>query len=181
MRFPGAQLGLLRSSSLTVPRGVGVAMLAGCVDLDDHRHSRSQSLCRFLVVVNENLDWYALHDLGEVAGRVVRREQGKLRPAGRGDLFDMAVQPEAGKCINGDHRRIALGYVGELGLLIVSLNPYIALHERDHLCARADELPHADFAFSYDTVCRSENSRVFQVRVGYLDRLFLRPQVSLEL
>src|SRR5258705_11053096 len=42
-------------------------------------------------VVQHDLDRGTLHDLGEIAGRIVRGQQGKLRPAGGRDLQDLTA------------------------------------------------------------------------------------------
>src|SRR6476469_2722358 len=45
------------------------------LDGRDHRHARTQFDRRRIIAVQRDLDRYALHHLGEVAGGVVRRQQ----------------------------------------------------------------------------------------------------------
>jgi hypothetical protein len=42
-------------------------------------------------IIQHNLYGNALHDLGEVSGSIVRRQQRKLRSAGRSNLDNLAV------------------------------------------------------------------------------------------
>src|ERR1700686_3980918 len=56
-----------------------------------HRHSRQQALQQLLALVERDPDRNALHHLGEIAGRVVRRQQRELRTAGGRDALDAAV------------------------------------------------------------------------------------------
>src|SRR5262249_8853578 len=70
---------------------VARSVLAGLrSNRDDRRQSCSQPR-RQRRVVERNLDRHTLHNLGEVAGRVVRRQEGKLRSAGRCDLEHASV------------------------------------------------------------------------------------------
>ena len=47
------------------------------------RHARHQSVAQAVRIVDHDLDRYALHDLGEVPGRIVGRQQGELGTRGR--------------------------------------------------------------------------------------------------
>ena len=63
---------------------------------------RSRPLSR--LVVEGDLHRHALDDLGEVAGRVVGRQQRELEAAGRRQAVDMAVQHLAGEGVDLDRR-----------------------------------------------------------------------------
>src|ERR1700731_3377079 len=65
------------------------------VDLGDDRHSRQQALQQRLALVELNPDRNALNHLGEIAGRVVGRQQCELRSAGGRDPLDATAQPLA--------------------------------------------------------------------------------------
>src|SRR5438309_7332216 len=55
-----------------------------------HRHSRQQALQQLLALVERDPDRDALHHLGEIAGRVIRRQQREVRAAVGRDALDAA-------------------------------------------------------------------------------------------
>src|SRR5258708_10907132 len=62
------------------------------VDVGNNRHARQQPLQQRLVGIERDPDRDALHDLGEIAGGVVRRQQRELRTGGRRNPLHAAVQ-----------------------------------------------------------------------------------------
>src|SRR3954465_3150117 len=77
------------------------------VDAGDDRHARHQPRQQRLVVVELDAHGNALHDLGEVTGCVVRRQQRDLR-AGRGrNALDPPAQLLARETVDGDLDRLA--------------------------------------------------------------------------
>src|SRR4051794_9922150 len=56
------------------------------------RKPRPQSHDQRIIVVEGDLYRHALHNLGEIAGRVLRRQQGELRPRSRRETVDPAVE-----------------------------------------------------------------------------------------
>ena len=66
------------------------------------RHARAQVAREAVVGVEHDLHRDALDDLGEVAGRVVGRQQGEFLAAGRGDAVDMAFDLDARKHVDLD-------------------------------------------------------------------------------
>lgn len=75
-------------------------------------------------------DGNALHHFGEIAGRVVRRQQGDLG-AGRGrNALDPAAQLLTRETVDGDLDRLARRDMRELGLLVV--RDHIDLRQRHH-------------------------------------------------
>ena len=86
-------------------------------------------------VVERNLDGDALHDLGVIAGGVVRREQGELRAAGGSDLDDFAGEGFFGVHVEANFGGVADLHIGELGLLVIRLHPLGVGDEGD--CLRA--------------------------------------------
>src|ERR1700722_18523651 len=62
------------------------------VDCGDDRHSRQQALQQRLALVELDPDRNALNHLGEIAGRIIGRQQCELRSAGGRDPLDAAAQ-----------------------------------------------------------------------------------------
>jgi hypothetical protein len=58
-------------------------------------HPRAQHAGQRLSVVDDDLDRDALDDLGEIAGRIVRRQQRKFLTARRGNAVEVAVHRRA--------------------------------------------------------------------------------------
>src|ERR1700730_2801416 len=71
-------------------RFAGASLRLG-LDGRNHRHARTQFDRRVIVTLKRDLDRYALHHFGEVAGGVVRRQQREFLAAGVRDAFDMHV------------------------------------------------------------------------------------------
>src|SRR5258707_4745748 len=69
------------------------------------RHPRQQALQQRLALVEGDPNRDALNHLGEIAGRVVGRQQRELRSAGGGDSLDAAVQALACETIDGHVER----------------------------------------------------------------------------
>ena len=95
------------------------------------------------VAVEHDLHRNALHDLGEVAGGVVRRQQRELLAAGRRDAVDHGrARSWPGKVSTVDVDRLARPHVGKLGLLVVGDDVDRAQrHDRHQLRAGLDVLP----------------------------------------
>src|SRR5262245_17775140 len=66
------------------------------VDGRNDRHARAQLAAERSGLIEHDLHGDALHDLGEVAGRVVRREQGELLSAGGRQAVHAAMDDDAG-------------------------------------------------------------------------------------
>src|SRR5215510_10800238 len=92
------------SRSRLFPRIHAFVFLAGCIDINDDRHTGSQPIKVTLVVLEDYLYRNSLHDLCEVARSIVRRQQRELRTACGRDLDYVTFQPQAGKRIDSDHR-----------------------------------------------------------------------------
>src|ERR1700733_10617934 len=89
------------------------------VDCGDDRHSRQQALQQRLALVELDPDRNALNHLGEIAGRVVGRQQCELRSAGGRDPLDATVQRLARETIDLHFDRLARLDPRQLGLLVV--------------------------------------------------------------
>ena len=57
---------------------LGLTAVLG-VDLGRHRQAGPEPVAKAVGVVDQDLHGHSLHHLGEVAGGVVRRQQGELR------------------------------------------------------------------------------------------------------
>src|SRR4051812_12277185 len=73
-----------------------IAAAAG-VDVHGDRQPRYQYGARFRRQLEANAHWHTLHDLREVAGRVLGREQSELRTRAGGDAHHRAIDVMAGQ------------------------------------------------------------------------------------
>src|SRR5580704_4999211 len=100
--------GMAAAAARAMSAGVGrTAMLEAAMILrllprpDSGNHGKSGAKFRSeSTVVQHDLDRDALYDLGEIAGRIVRRQKSKLRAAGGRDLLHLAVDDLAGVLVN---------------------------------------------------------------------------------
>ena len=92
------------------------------VDAHDHGHAGPQQ--RLLRDLGRNQDAHgqALHDLGEVAGGVVRRQQREHRAGRRREARHSAFQLAARQGIDADRHRLTLANLGELRFLEVGID-----------------------------------------------------------
>lgn len=74
-----------------------VGRLLVCVDGRDHGHAGAQEVLQFGRRVERDADGDALRDLGEIARRVVGRQQAEFRAAGRRQALDTAREGETRK------------------------------------------------------------------------------------
>src|SRR5450631_1926515 len=114
---------------------------SGSMDRDHGGEAGTESALQWVIRIEHNLDRDALHNLGEVAGRVIGRQKRELRSAGRCDLRYFSVQHDPGESINGNVSAIAFLDVGKLRLLVIRLDPDIPSHQVDHFHAGGDQLP----------------------------------------
>ena len=135
---------------------------------------------RCLARIQHDLHRYPLHDLCEVAGRVVRRQQRELRAAGGSHLVDLASQNHSRKCIHADFGRIAGAHMANLRFFIVGLHPNVSLNERDYLSAWTDQLSGAHLAFADDPAFRRCDSRVAQIDPSQCECGSLRIQIGVK-
>src|SRR4051794_12908707 len=93
----------------------------GLPDLDRgrHRHSRKQAARQWIGPIDRDLDRYALHYLGEVAGGVVGRQQSEFLTAGRRYAVDSPAHRLAVESVHVDLDWLARFDIGKLGLLVV--------------------------------------------------------------
>jgi hypothetical protein len=144
-------------------------VLAG-VDRDVGAHAGAQYVGALLV--DPDPDRNALHDLDPVAGRVLRRKQGKFRAGRRADRGDLAFELEARIGVDRHHGFLPGADVGELGFLEIGLDPGITrLDERKHLGAFRDVLADIELVDLADNaVLGRANRRAREVERGLLLR-----------
>src|ERR1700730_552745 len=75
---------------LSLLSGISYGLIG--VNAGFHRHSRQQAPQQRLALVDRDPDRNALHHLGEIAGRVIRRQQRELRAACGRDALDATMQ-----------------------------------------------------------------------------------------
>src|SRR6266481_2372928 len=146
----------------------------------NHRESGTQFRGESCVV-QRDLDRNALHDLGEIAGRIVRGQQGKLRPAGGRDLQDLTANYLPGILVNAKFGRITDLHVGQLRFPIVRLHPLRDINKRNHLCAGRNKLPGPHLPFTYVAVAGRENFGVAEVHIGCRECRLFREPIGLKL
>src|ERR1700721_1644146 len=112
-------------------------MSAVGLDADDDRKTGAQTSVCWLVSIQDNLHRNTLRDLREVPGRVVRRQERKLRSARRSHFLYSSPQNHTGNRVNSNFRGVAPFYPANLALQKVGLHPRIALDQRDYLGGRA--------------------------------------------
>src|SRR5271157_5167841 len=154
-----------------------VCLLSPRADSHDDREARAQLAGQFRVV-ERDLDRDSLNDFGEIPGGIIRRQQGKLRSAGRSDLDDFAPDHLARILVDADLCRITNSYVRKLCLFVICFYPFRAINERNHLRARRHQLPGADLPFAYAPVIRRIDLRVAKVHLGYDQARLFGVQVS---
>src|SRR3954447_1771391 len=89
-----------RSLSAIANRSVGV-------DPGHRRHAGQQLIQQLLSRIKRDPDWDALHDLGKIAGGIVRRQQRELRAAGRRNPLDAAAQSLTREAVDGQLDELA--------------------------------------------------------------------------
>src|ERR1700684_2793924 len=93
------------------------------------RHAGAQQACQ-AAIVEHDLYRHALHDLGEIAGRVVGRQQCEFETACRREAVDMALEHGAPEAVDLDFDRLTVADMRELGFL--EIRHHIDGVERNH-------------------------------------------------
>src|SRR5690349_12228715 len=101
-----------RSRSRSFGAGIGA-------ERGDDRHARAQLPLQRMTRVERYLDRDTLHDLGEIAGGVVGRQQRELRAASRGNAVDAPCDHDPWKGVDRDFRALADFDMGQLGFLVI--------------------------------------------------------------
>src|SRR3954452_21893831 len=93
------------------------------IDADRRRQTRTQLAEARIGVVERDPHRYALDDLGEVAGGVLRRDHGEDRARARRQALDVAVNGLARAYVGNDRRGLAGPHVRELVFLEIGVDP----------------------------------------------------------
>jgi hypothetical protein len=117
-------------------RFADVAMPA-LIDARDDRQAWPQRAKFGGVVLQDDPHRYALHDLGEIAGRILGRDHAELRAGRWRKACDMAAEAGAGQHVGGDLHRLSDRHVRKLTLLEIGVDPK-AVRRNDRQELRAD-------------------------------------------
>ncbi len=110
---------------------------------------------------------HALHDLGEIAGRVVRRQQREHRARRRRHAVDDAVDLAGAEGIDRDLHRLARPDALELGLLEIRVDvDLVERHDVAEPLAGLDVVAGIDHAVGEDAVHRRAHAGEFEIALG---------------
>ena len=165
-------------------RRLGLVRIAG-VDGGDDREARPQRHGFQHILGERDAHRDALHDLGEIAGRVVGRQQRELRPRGRRDRLDHALDDPAVERVDGDVDFLPRLDARELGLLEIGVDiGGVERHQRHQPGSRLHELADLGRLVADRPVEGSEHAGERQIALRHLERghelvaLALRPRPS---
>ena len=118
----------------------------------------------------------ALHDLGEIAGRIVGRQQRELGARGGRERQHMAAQDMSRKSVDGDLRLLPDRHVGELRFLVVGDDPDLRQgREGGDLAARRRPTgPGLTWRCPSTPSCGRRDGRVAEIDLGGIERRALR-------
>ena len=114
---------------------VGVLGALGGIHRDVNRHARAQQVLPGYIRRHAHANRKPLHDLGEVAGGVIRRQQREHRARGRRDAVDGAGELAMAIGVHRDRHRLTRTDALELRLLEVGIDKDVV--ERHHYCRAA--------------------------------------------
>ena len=124
---------------------------------------------RSCVEIQNDFHRHALHDLGEIAGGVIWRQQGEFLAAGRGNAIDRAGDLEIRKTVHRDMHRLPRQHAGDLRLFVIRGDEDLA--DRDHrhdLRAGLQIIPHRDGLVTDHAIERGANLGVAEIKRGLL-------------
>src|SRR6185437_5000490 len=149
----------------TGPRSSSLAAIAG-INPGDDGHSRQQAIEQCLVLVECDTNRDALHDLGEIAGRVIRRQQGRLRATRRRDALDAPAQRLLRETVDRDFDRLARLHMGELRFLVVRDHMDVRQrHDIDEVGADIDVIAGLHLTLAGDAVERRDDPGVAEFKL----------------
>jgi hypothetical protein len=100
-----------------------IASRFALIDMDDDRQSRPQLAQFGAVVVEHNAHGHTLHDLGEVAGCILRRDDAELGARRRSKTRDVAMKGYTWYGSSDDLGRLTFAHPGELAFLEIGIDP----------------------------------------------------------
>ena len=177
-------LQLLVMGGCALPLVDAIAGLAPLIDPDDHRQSRPQLAQFGAIVVEHNAHGHTLHDLGEVAGCILRRDDAELGARRRSKTGDVAMKGQTRYGISDDLGRLAFAHACELAFLEIGIDPQaVRRHDGQELGANRRIGADARTAIADDPVDWRTDFRVAQIEarqiaisVGLIDVSRTRPR-----
>src|SRR5665213_1412571 len=154
-----------RRVEIRVAVGVGCAFMG--IDGGIDRHARAQQVPPRDFPRHTNANRKPLHDLGEIAGGVVRRQQREYGARGRRDAVDNAGELAMAVSVDRDRHRLAWTDAPELGFLEVGVDEdfierhYIAEPLPDH-----DVIAGGDQPVGEDAVDRGAHRGEIEIALG---------------
>ena len=143
------------------------------IDLDHNRHARANQARQRIILINHQLDRNTLHDLGKVAGRIVRRQQAELRARGREQALQCAGYRLIGKGIEHQFGFQPFVHAADLGFLEVGLDPQLGVgHYCQQVAARGYVLTDTHVALADTPGNRGADLGTLQVQLCLLYRRF---------
>src|SRR6185312_1125787 len=128
-----------------------------------HRYHRRQARSQLRSkrrVIDGDLHRHSLHDFGEIACGVIRRQQRKLRAASGCDLEHSTLEYLVRININANLCPVPDSNVGQLRLTKICCDPPDVFDKRHHLCSGAYELSRTHLTLTDGAVRRRNNSCV---------------------
>src|SRR5579875_2690549 len=80
--------------------------------------------------IKHDLDRNPLHDLREIAGRIVRRQESEFIPRAGSETVHMSIKRVLWKRIDLHFNPLTRAHIMKLGFLEVSDNPWLLFHQR---------------------------------------------------
>src|SRR3954471_19345992 len=129
-----------------------------------HRHARTKHVAQFARIVERDLHSDTLDHLCEVAGRIVWRQQCKLRASAGSEPDHVTGESMPRKRIDRDRATLTDSHPAQLGLLEIREHPNTRQCGHDcHLLADGDVLADAHLARTGDAVVGRDDSGVLQI------------------
>src|SRR5829696_2927835 len=146
---------------------VAIGAFAPLLDVDVRRdgHPGPQRLILAAPLADRDAHRHPLHHLGEVAGRVVGRQQRELGTRGRAHALDSALRHASAVRVDFELHRLPDLQVGELRLLEVGGHPHTRVrHDGEQRLPRLHELPDLDLLPRDDAAHRRHDARVRELK-----------------
>src|SRR6516164_6320668 len=128
------------------------------------RESRPDHAQIRIVIIERDPHRDPLHDLGEIAGGVLRRNYAEDGAGCRGQAQEVTMKDMAGESVGGDCRRLPSLYSCELILLEIGIDPQtLRRHDRQQISALRDVGSDPRRAIADIAVNRSTDFRVADI------------------
>ena len=138
--------------------------LGAGVDRGLDRHAGPNQRAESGMAVQRDFHRNALHHFGEIARRVVGRQQRESASGAGRPTVDMTREDQVRKSVDGDARGLAEAHIRHLRFLVICEHPDVGQrHGRDDLRADIDELARPDLTLADETVCRRNDVRVSEI------------------